>query len=355
VLAWALASQSALAASTYSVTDLGALAGATSSIGRAINDRGQVTGESGPHAFLWQNSSMTALPSPQGVSTAIGWAINSNGDVVGGGSFQPLHWRAGVLMPFGSLPGVQLTAATGINSGGTITGLTLELVGSRDRGFVQLNGTPGLLPLPAGESSSWAWAVSDSGYITGGSSSTGLRWSGPTDTPVILAPAAPGSGSMARAVNEHGDTAGATAVLVDGRNLALRATEWIGDVPHLLAALPGLDGSEARGINDARQVVGYSALELFLPNFTIIDPSMRATLWQDGQAFDLNALIPAAGGWTLLHAYDINNVGQIVGVGFNPEGNLRGFVLTPVPEPSQLVLVVVGLITLRAMSRRSKS
>jgi len=44
---------------------------------------------------------------------------------------------------------------------------------------------------------------------------------------------------------------------------------------------------------------------------------------------DLNSLIPANSGWTLINANSINNVGQITGYG-SRNGHNHAFVLTPV-------------------------
>jgi uncharacterized membrane protein len=60
----------------------------------------------------------------------------------------------------------------------------------------------------------------------------------------------------------------------------------------------------------------------------------RATLWRQGEWIDLNTRIPVADqqNWFLEAARDINEAGQITGEGwFN--GEIRGFLLTPVVEP----------------------
>ena len=44
---------------------------------------------------------------------------------------------------------------------------------------------------------------------------------------------------------------------------------------------------------------------------------MRATLWKDGRAFDLNTLIAKSAGVTLTHALSINRRGQISATGFD--------------------------------------
>jgi hypothetical protein len=44
---------------------------------------------------------------------------------------------------------------------------------------------------------------------------------------------------------------------------------------------------------------------------------------------DLNTRLTGVQGWELLHANKINGAGQIVGVGRNPGGDLRAYLLTP--------------------------
>jgi hypothetical protein len=41
----------------------------------------------------------------------------------------------------------------------------------------------------------------------------------------------------------------------------------------------------------------------------------------------------------------------IVGVGFNAGGALHAFLLTPVPEPHQYVLMLVGVLSLTTIGR----
>lgn len=56
-----------------------------------------------------------------------------------------------------------------------------------------------------------------------------------------------------------------------------------------------------------------------------------ATLFKDRQAINLNTLIPADSGWMLAQASDINDNGQIVGVGVYKEKEFRAFLLQPIP------------------------
>ena len=107
-----------------------------------------------------------------------------------------------------------------------------------------------------------------------------------------------------------------------------------------LGTLPGATRSSPFGINNFDVVVGASnasAGSFLLDN---------AFLWtrEDGM-LDLNDLVgESAVGWHLREARQINDGGQIVGWGFDPAHNQRAFLLTPVPEPSTLVLAAIAAV-----------
>ena len=63
-------------------------------------------------------------------------------------------------------------------------------------------------------------------------------------------------------------------------------------------------------------------------------------LYNNSTMTDLNTLIDPSSGWTLKNAQGINDAGQIVGIGTNPSGHRHAFLLTPVPEPSSLALLL---------------
>lgn len=52
---------------------------------------------------------------------------------------------------------------------------------------------------------------------------------------------------------------------------------------------------------------------------------------------DLNSLLADTTGWELTSAIEINNLGQIIGSGLL-NGEQRGFVLTPIPEPVVFII-----------------
>ena len=110
-----------------------------------------------------------------------------------------------------------------------------------------------------------------------------------------------------------------------------------------LGTVGGYQASVARGINAIGQVVGYAGLN---SNIGVLSSGGDAFLYSNGVMTDLNTLIPPSSGWTLSSATAINDFGQIVGWGDGPSGE-GAFLLTPVPEPSTLVLlgiVAIGLL-----------
>ena len=92
--------------------------------------------------------------------------------------------------------------------------------------------------------------------------------------------------------------------------------------------------SLAYDINNKGLVVGYSYLS---------DNSTYHAVVSDGVGMsDLNSLIDPQSGWKLLYAEAINDNGQIVGVGYDPSGKTRAYLLTLIPEPSSLALLALA-------------
>lgn len=122
-------------------SDLGSLGGVTGNVAGAINDVGQIVGNSDlpgdatTHAFLWQNGVMSDLGTLPGDTYSFGLAINAQRTIVGyscDASFncRAFIWRNGTmkdlnnLVPAGS---VYLNGAFDINDEGDITGVATDL------------------------------------------------------------------------------------------------------------------------------------------------------------------------------------------------------------------------------------
>ena len=114
-----------------------------------------------------------------------------------------------------------------------------------------------------------------------------------------------------------------------------------------LGTLSGLASSYATGINSGGQIVGVAMTSNGLDS--------HALLYSNGVMQDLNNLIDAPDGWTLMHATAISDNGWIVGYGTHNSGSTaHGFLLTPIPEPSTLVLLGVGAISLLGYAWRRR-
>jgi len=95
--------------------------------------------------------------------------------------------------------------------------------------------------------------------------------------------------------------------------------------------------SQANGINNIGQVVGWTLVE---PPSAI--SAQHAFIYSDGVMSDLNTFLPDDFGWVLTYASAINESGQIAVNGRNAEGITHAFLLTPVPEPATLSLLLLG-------------
>jgi probable HAF family extracellular repeat protein len=115
--------------------------------------------------------------------------------------------------------------------------------------------------------------------------------------------------------------------------------------------------SWAYGINSSGQVVGSS--------YTA-DNSLHAFLYSGSTMYDLTTMIDPPAGWTISQATAINDAGQIVVIGSHVYGGgndvsglipnalyveYESFLLTPVPEPSTLILISLGFVGLLFSAR----
>ncbi len=124
----ALSSAASRADVIYTVTGLGMLSGATSSRATAINNLGQVVGNSGSFGFLWSSGggmqALAALGGP--ASDASG--INSSGLIVGDaymGNGSPhafAYSDSGGIQDLGVVPGASMSIAYSVNDAGWVVG-----------------------------------------------------------------------------------------------------------------------------------------------------------------------------------------------------------------------------------------
>jgi probable HAF family extracellular repeat protein len=100
-----------------------------------------------------------------------------------------------------------------------------------------------------------------------------------------------------------------------------------------LGTLPGGWSSRANAINDAGVIVGTSDVDA-----NSLEAGIKhAVIWTEpGTLFDLNDLVFAPG-WILLEATDIDDQGNIVGAGVDPNGDRHGFLLIP-QNPTAVLL-----------------
>lgn len=102
--------------------DLGTLPGRRSCEANAINERGQIVGTSGSHAFLWQRGKMIDLGTLPGRQTSGALAMNDRGQIVGWSGPHAVLWQKGRIVDLGTLPGHTTSFALAINERGQVLG-----------------------------------------------------------------------------------------------------------------------------------------------------------------------------------------------------------------------------------------
>ncbi len=336
----------ASSAQSYALTDLGLPAGYTGSSAKAVNARGQVTGEIShgtgfSHAFLYGDGRMMDLGTLPGFSDSVGNAINDAGVVTGVATKPDPADRSAhpalIVHAFTARPnaaalgtlrdlrpqGSALYLSSGINAAGQVVGAVITLR-DQSRAFVSRDDRVVLLDETVA-GSGWtlqeADGINDRGDIVGSGTVGGVRHAFLYRGGVVMdlnrfRPA--GSAWVleeAAGINDRGDI-----VCIGRRGSSSHGFLLAGGVLADLGELAGYPNIVAAHLNDRGQVVGEAESES--------GTSQCAFLYDDGRLLDLNRTLPASLHWSLTQANGINDSGVIVGMGEH-EGKGRAFLLTP--------------------------
>jgi probable HAF family extracellular repeat protein len=302
--------------SSTGATNIGSLGDPFLTLAFGINNVGEITGYSAAtpaagfprHAFLYSNGVMTDLGSLG--QESFGQAINNNSHItgyytLGDETLRAFFYSNGTMTDLGALPGDTDSQGLALNDTGDVVGRSYRL-GENSHAFLYSHGIMTDLGSLGGQRST-ATAINNARQVVG-TSGTGL-------------PAA------------YTDYRGGFEIILDETHAFLYSGTTMTD----LGTLGGYV-SKANAINDLGLVVGESEIMLG-------DQRAHAFLYSDGTMLDLNTLIDPASGWVLARATDINNLGQIVGIGLY-NGRPAAFLLIPsaVPEPTACALAGLAMI-----------
>jgi probable HAF family extracellular repeat protein len=358
-----IASNAATAtAFTYTYFDLGTPG--FNSDARAINNAGQIVGNGLAKVVQWNGMTASGISDfPGGISyftAGIGAnveAINERGQVVGSASFndccpvQAVLWNGPNATFIG---GGKFSSAVDINDSGQI--LINTSIGIRIDG--EYLGSPWL----SGSSINNLGEIAGTGWNTPTASYHAFYGNAETATDLGTLG---GRTSIALALNDGQQVVGYSDIAGSGNNHAFL---WASGIMIDLGTPLGFNHSVANAINERGEVVGWSSVNNDYPYHTD-----RATLWNGTSIFDLNSFLSkniVDDGWVLQRAYDVNDLGMIVGRAYNSQSGLTGgFLLAPdlsnpdaapaevpIPTPPTYTLLLAGLFgLLYARNRETKS
>jgi probable HAF family extracellular repeat protein len=299
----------------------------------AINNHGTIAGSmfidfQTTQACLVQNGKLEMLPMYQGKHDWYPVAINDAGDVLGwgelNGTTHSFLYRNGKVLDI--LAGDPAPRAFAMNNLTQVTGY----IGTTP--FIWENGVFTTIP-----GNGAAFGINDSQTLVGRTAGHEARMWRAGKYIDVHPPWA--SDSEAMSINSLDEAVG-TADLVSGGR---RGVLWRGEE---VIQLPTLGGgqSQAYDINDSSQIVGLA---------TNSTGNFLGFLWEKGSMYELEELIPGGSGFVILQfAHDINNVGQILTSGFTGKAN-HELLLNPVPEPTTLLTMFIGLVLLTILCRKS--
>lgn len=319
VICCTFAATAANGATQYVITDI-LPTNARAGIAFGISDTGYVVGgfastfaDSG-QAFIWDNSRGFRPLSTQGTAFNVAFAVNDQGIVVGQyhDSFGNPHacmWDIDGNKH--DLPG-QCGAAIAINNNGLA-------VGSGYIWDVNSN-NPSMVATISGDSC----GINDLGQVVGGRNSKAFVRD--TDGTIHNLGGDSTDESRANSINNFGQAVGFYDPIYGSDD-----TPCLWDSNGNRQDIGVLNGDyrgSARGINDAGTVVGSSS------NYSY---SNHAFVWTKTDGIQMLSGLGGAG----TNAIDINSSGIIVGDATSR--SQRAVIWTPVPEPSSVFILIVGL------------
>jgi probable HAF family extracellular repeat protein len=309
-----------VAAVEYQITVLGSFSPA------ALNNKGQAVGTGPTEACLYTDGNLVPLGTLGGTGSGA-FDINDNGDVVGesvmpNGTVGGFLYSGGTMKNVGNLGG-RSCVADGINSSGEVVGYATTAEGIYQP-FLYRQNTISMIADPYGISAGFV-KINDKSQIAGGyvkpdgNSSLFIYDNGTFNDIGSLG----GNYCYVTGINNKGDLIGSSNLTVDGPQHALLYTDG-----HVLDINGSSTSSEAFGINDAGDVVGWS-------------DDFGGFLYSGGSITYLSSLFGP-----FVHidrTVDINNSGQILTWGTVDGADGDVVLLTPVPEPSMAVLLGAGI------------
>jgi probable HAF family extracellular repeat protein len=323
-------------AQTYNVTDLGVLAGDQMSTGQGLNDRGQAVGTSSNEngefgiATLFTSGTAVSLGTFGPSDDTLAGAINESGQITGysydtvtqlsntflytGGKLVNIHDAS--LFPGGS-------DGTGINSLGQVCGYGWPANNTNTHAFLY-NGAKTTDLGTLGGDESVAEAIDDAGQVVGQSTAAdgethAFIYSNGTMKDLGIPHG--GNSSTAIAVSSNGLIVGELGVGASVDVAIYKNGAWTDLGP----------GPFPNGINNSGQIVGWTTI----PGVYSGPKSQRrhaqeiGVVYVNGTFVNLNTLIPANSGFTVIMAEAINNSGQILCDATTPSGETHAVLLAP--------------------------
>lgn len=346
----------------YSVQVIGGIEPSTPSgllsLPLGINHWGRVVGytatTSAPTYILnWKVGSIYPTPPPVGSSMSFGSKVNSRGRIAGASytlnqsgnivAAQAVRWYGRQPQNLGSLGGTT-SVALGINDSDEIVGYSTTGGDALTKAFYWSEGSGMVgLPSPVGATETYAYDISNSGYVVGTSASQlsaakPYIWDDGVISPLPIPGAARTGG--AAAVNNAGVAVGTYEINQYLGTFA--AVSWQNGQMTELGYLGGpYPYAKSSDINNLGQIVGTSNSANGYTGF----------LWMNGTMYDLRSLLaPGFETVEITSAGAINDRGQIA-AGAIINGRTTAIILNPtslIPSPgSILVLGFAGLTILR--------